>query len=69
MGPSGPPGPPGPPGELPLLPPELLFQRDSPSGRKKRDSEATEDLPNDRYPRAVGYMFCYILTITKRLQN
>merc|ERR1711872_553023 len=29
-GQSGPSGPPGPPGELPLLPPELLFQRDAP---------------------------------------
>ena len=52
-GPSGPPGPPGPPGELPLLPPELLFQRDSPSGRKKREDDAEDD-QNDRYKRAVG---------------
>lgn len=27
-GPAGPPGPPGPPAEMPLVPPELLFQRD-----------------------------------------
>lgn len=43
-GPSGPPGPPGPPGELPLLPPELLFQRDAPAppdqvSRFKREVE------------------------------
>ena len=31
-GPLGPPGPAGPPGELPLLPPDILFQR-----RKKRE--------------------------------
>ena len=32
-------GPPGPPGELPLLPPDILFQRDSPitSARSKRE--------------------------------
>ena len=55
-GPSGPPGPPGPPGELPLLPPELLFQRDSPAtpGRKKRDSTDGEEEFDDRYKRAVG---------------
>merc|ERR1740128_317066 len=29
-GPLGPPGQPGPPGELPLLPPDILFQRDAP---------------------------------------
>ena len=52
-GPPGPPGPPGPAGELPLLPPELLFQRDSPAGRKKRDSPEEVE-PNDRYPRAIG---------------
>lgn len=45
-GPSGPPGPPGPPGELPLLPPELLFQRDAPydpedSGRFKREANGS----------------------------
>lgn len=34
QGPAGPPGPPGPPGEAPMLPPELLFQRDG--GRRKR---------------------------------
>merc|ERR1712241_957416 len=38
-GPLGPPGPAGPPGELPLLPPDILFQRDSPKAyrRPKRD--------------------------------
>merc|ERR1712012_711584 len=38
-GSSGAPGPPGPPGELPLLPPDILFQRDSPKAyrRPKRD--------------------------------
>merc|ERR1712064_25592 len=35
-GSSGSPGPPGPPGELPLLPPDILFQRDAPS-RPKRE--------------------------------
>ena len=54
-GPSGPPGPPGPPGELPLLPPELLFQRDSPAtGRKKRDSQLDVEEFEDRYKRAIG---------------
>lgn len=43
-GPYGPPGLPGPAGELPLLPPELLFQRDAPynpsqSRRYRRDAE------------------------------
>jgi len=34
----GPPGPSGPPGELPLLPPDILFQRDSPAAyRPKRE--------------------------------
>ena len=39
-GPLGPPGPSGPPGELPLLPPDILFQRDSPKAyrRPKRDA-------------------------------
>ena len=32
----GPPGPSGPPGELPLLPPDILFQRDAPA-RDKRE--------------------------------
>merc|ERR1711973_914153 len=36
-GSSGSPGPPGPPGELPLLPPDILFQRDAPS-RPKREA-------------------------------
>ena len=35
-GSSGSPGPPGPPGELPLLPPDILFQRDAPA-RPKRE--------------------------------
>jgi len=35
-GPQGVQGPPGPPGELPLLPPDILFQRDSPA-RSKRE--------------------------------
>lgn len=48
-GPSGPPGPPGPPGELPLLPPELLFQRDAPydpedSGRFKREANSGNNI-------------------------
>ena len=30
-GPIGVPGPPGPPGELPLLPPDILFQKDEPA--------------------------------------
>ena len=33
-GPQGPPGPAGPPGELPLLPPDILFQRDQPMPMK-----------------------------------
>merc|ERR1712242_537035 len=34
----GPPGPAGPPGELPLLPPDILFQRDAPApDRSKRE--------------------------------
>jgi len=38
-GSSGPPGPPGPPGELPLLPPDILFQRDAPfKNRNKREA-------------------------------
>merc|ERR1719481_1679254 len=41
-GPIGPPGPTGPPGELPLLPPDILFQRDQPKAftRTKRQAEA-----------------------------
>lgn len=31
----GPPGPPGPPGELPLLPPDILFQKDQPRYRRE----------------------------------
>lgn len=45
-GPSGPPGPPGPPGELPLLPPELLFQRDAPYSDDDEDDDG-------RYKRAA----------------
>merc|ERR1711936_822437 len=38
-GSSGSPGPPGPPGELPLLPPDILFQRDAPApSRPKREA-------------------------------
>merc|ERR1712130_2125 len=44
-GSSGSPGPPGPPGELPLLPPDILFQRDAPA-RPKR--EARGDAINER---------------------
>ena len=48
LGPSGPPGPPGPPGELPLVPPELLFQRYSPaSGRRKRELGETGHLDDE----------------------
>lgn len=36
-GPQGIAGPPGPPGELPLLPPDILFQKDDPSIRSKRE--------------------------------
>merc|ERR1719260_471620 len=36
-GPLGPPGPSGPPGELPLMPPDILFQRDAPFQRPKRE--------------------------------
>ena len=46
-GSSGPPGPPGPPGELPLLPPDILFQRDAPfKSRDKR--EARGDASSER---------------------
>jgi len=40
-GTAGPPGPTGPPGELPLLPPDILYQRDQPKGptRGKRQAE------------------------------
>ena len=36
-GPIGVPGPPGPPGELPLLPPDILFQKDEPARLQKRE--------------------------------
>merc|ERR1719187_3133155 len=46
-GSSGAPGPPGPPGELPLLPPDILFQRDAPfKSRDKR--EARGDASSER---------------------
>ena len=35
-------GPPGPPGELPLLPPDILFQRDAPSSRYPRHKRNTD---------------------------
>lgn len=35
-GPPGSPGPPGPPAEMPLLPPEVLFQQEA--FRSKRDT-------------------------------
>ena len=35
-------GPPGPPGELPLLPPDILFQRDAPSSRYTRHKRDTD---------------------------
>lgn len=41
-GPSGLPGPPGPPGEGPQIPPEVLFQRDSPFSRYRRDADVDE---------------------------
>merc|ERR1711922_40920 len=41
-GPLGPPGAPGPPGELPLLPPDILFQRDAPASRFTRHKRATD---------------------------
>jgi len=44
----GPPGPAGPPGELPLLPPDILFQRDSPEAyRAKREARGdTSEMKN-----------------------
>lgn len=46
-GPQGNPGPPGPPGELPLLPPDILFQRDEPmrSKRELRGDMGTRSRP------------------------
>jgi len=41
-GPIGVPGPAGPPGELPLLPPDILFQRDAPASRFTRHKRATD---------------------------
>lgn len=41
-GPPGPPGPPGTPGEPPLVPPELLFQRENnvkADTRRKREDK------------------------------
>ena len=42
-GPLGPPGPAGPPGELPLLPPDILFQRDSPKAYRRPKREVRGD--------------------------
>merc|ERR1719154_868963 len=42
-GPLGPPGPSGPPGELPLLPPDILFQRDSPKAYRRPKREVRGD--------------------------
>ncbi len=53
-GPQGVPGSPGPPGELPLLPPDILFQKDAPASsssdrrrlrgrRHRRDADAGPD--------------------------
>ncbi len=50
-GPQGLPGSPGPPGELPLLPPDILFQKDEPSfgGRRyRRDADVDADSVPDR---------------------
>merc|ERR1711971_1532333 len=41
-GPRGVAGPPGPPGELPIIPPEILFQKDEPF-RSKREAEVRGD--------------------------
>lgn len=38
VGPAGPPGPPGPPAEMPLLPPEMLFQNELVRRRRDLDS-------------------------------
>merc|ERR1711874_9638 len=42
-GPLGPPGPAGPPGELPLLPPDILFPRDSPKAYRRPKREVRGD--------------------------
>ncbi len=45
-GPQGVPGSPGPPGELPLLPPDILFQKDAPASsgrRQRRDADVGPD--------------------------
>jgi len=47
QGPIGQPGPAGPPGELPLLPPDILFQRDAPAP----SGSATTGRDNRRYKR------------------
>ena len=46
-GPPGVPGPPGPPGELPLLPPDILFQKDEPMRAKRevRGDQGTRSRP------------------------
>ena len=49
-------GPPGPPGELPLLPPDILFQRDAPSSRYTRHKRDT-DVSKISY-RMLGYKYC-----------
>lgn len=36
-GPEGPAGPPGPPADMPLLPPEILFQQESQRYRRSAD--------------------------------
>jgi len=43
---AGPPGPSGPPGELPLLPPDILFQRDSSSSSLRNKREIRGDKSN-----------------------
>ena len=35
-------GPAGPPGELPLLPPDILFQRDAPASRYTRHKRGAD---------------------------
>lgn len=47
-GPMGVPGPPGPPGELPLLPPDILFQKDEPRMKREvRGDQGTRSRPQN----------------------
>ena len=66
-GPPGVPGSPGPPGELPLLPPDILFQRDAPA-RDKRETRGDMDRSRPQQDEDVDLVTVYTDVYNMRVE-